>query len=216
MSMSTVEAIDGLFGILDDGELPADTADWSNGLVAVMTAGALIATGVDYGPVRVQTAISSQPPPVADDQDEWEEIIEVTVQAPTGRLRAHSLEDSEFPELPVLSTAGSGAYRVRVHARGRADAPTTAEGDPVEDYLLQVWPAGPEEGTAVLRSSERIEMALREPWSSEHAPEPYETDESDELRARLRQGGGADPLPDATRGGSSGPPAQVIRGALFD
>ncbi|MFD9071401.1 hypothetical protein [Streptomyces lasiicapitis] len=43
--MSTVEAIDGLFGILDDGELPAHTADWSNGMVAVMTTGALIATG---------------------------------------------------------------------------------------------------------------------------------------------------------------------------
>ncbi|MFD9071402.1 hypothetical protein [Streptomyces lasiicapitis] len=105
-----------------------------------------------------------RPPPAADDQDTWDEIIEVTVHAPTGRLRAHSLEDSEFPELPVLSTAGSGAYRVRVHARGRADAPTTAEGDPVEDYLLQVWPVGTDEDTVVLRSSRSIEMALREPW----------------------------------------------------
>ncbi|MER5305629.1 hypothetical protein ABT039_40040 [Streptomyces lasiicapitis] len=193
--MSTVEAIDGLFGILDDGEMPAHTADWSNGMVAVMTTGALIATGVDFGPVRVLTAISIEPPPAADDQDTWDEIIEVTVHAPTGRLRAHSLEDGEFPELPVLSTAGSGAYRVRVHARGRADAPTTAEGDPVEDYLLQVWPAGTDEDTVVLRSSRSIEMALREPWPLEHAPETGETDESNELRDRLLKGGGSNPLP---------------------
>ncbi|MFD0416811.1 hypothetical protein [Streptomyces sp. NPDC127108] len=187
--MSTVEAIDSLFGILDDGELPGHTADWSNGLVAVMTAGALIATGVAFGPVRVRTAFSSQPPPAVDDQGSWDEIIEVTVQAPTGRLRAHSLEDSGFPELPVLSTAGSGAYRVRVHARGRADAPTVVRGDPVEDYLLQVWPVGTDEDTVVLRSSERIEAALREPRPLGHTPDPGETDELSRVSCRVEQDG---------------------------
>ncbi|WP_190136867.1 hypothetical protein [Streptomyces longispororuber] len=65
-----MEAIDGLFGILDQGNLPADTAGWSNGLAVVMTAGALIATGVAFGPVRVQTLTSLEFPPTADDQDE--------------------------------------------------------------------------------------------------------------------------------------------------
>ncbi|WP_157167315.1 hypothetical protein [Streptomyces typhae] len=195
-----MEAIDGLFGILDEGDLPADTADFSNGLVAVMTAGALIATGVAFGPVRVQTLTSLEPPPAADSQDEWEEIIEVTVQAPTGRLRAHSLEDSRYPRLPALSTQGSGPYRVRVHARGRAGAPSQADGDPVEDYLLQVWPAGTDRDTIILRGSERIERALREPWPTEHAPGLRTTDEEDELCVRLLRGGGSNPLSEPGRG----------------
>ncbi|WP_030570847.1 hypothetical protein [Streptomyces aureocirculatus] len=198
--MRTVEAIDGLFGILDEGDLPADTADWSNGLVAVMSAGALIATGVAFGPVRVQTATSLEAPPAANEGDGWDEIIEVTVQAPTGRLRAHSLEDSSFPELPVLSTHGRGPYRLRVHARGRANQ---AAEDPVEDYLLQIWPAGADEDVVILRSSERIERALSEPWTTEGAPEPEPCNtrkDDEELRARLLRGGGSHPLPDTERG----------------
>ncbi|WP_157856017.1 hypothetical protein [Streptomyces aureocirculatus] len=192
-----MEAVDGLFGLLDEGELPADSADWSNGLVAVMTAGALIATGTAFGPVRVQAVTGLEAPPAAGDQDGWEEIIEVTVQAPAGRLRAHSLEDSQFSELPVLSTQGGGPYRVRVHTRGRGNAPSQTEDDPVEDYLLQVWPAGADRGTVILRSSERIEMALREPWPSGQAPDPDETGgDEEELRARLLRGG-SEPIPDA-------------------
>lgn len=197
MKMSIVEASDGLFGLLDEGEIPAHTADWSNGLVAMMSAGALIATGVNIGPVRVQTATSTEPaaPPVAG-QAEWDEIIEVTVHAPRGRLRVEGLEHGTVGDLPVLSAQGSGSYRLRVHARGRAIAPDQAEDDPVEDYLLQVWPAGAEEGTVVLRSSERIERALQNPPPAVDGPDPYETasrskTERDQLlRDQLLRGGG--------------------------
>jgi hypothetical protein len=40
---------EGSFGILDNGQIPARTADWSNGMVAPMEQGALIATGRTHG-----------------------------------------------------------------------------------------------------------------------------------------------------------------------
>lgn len=43
--MALVAAVDGLFDVLDAGEIPAHTVGWSNGLIAVKSAGARIATG---------------------------------------------------------------------------------------------------------------------------------------------------------------------------
>ncbi len=58
------------------------------------------------------------------------------------------------PDLPVLTPAGPGSYRVRVHARGRDTAPDGVAEEPLEDYLLTVWPAPPRSDTVYKQTDE--------------------------------------------------------------
>lgn len=53
-------------------------------------------------------------------------------------------------ELPVLSVNGSGNYRLRVHARGRDTTIDLAPAEITEWYLIQAWPAPPQD-VVVLR-----------------------------------------------------------------
>lgn len=164
---SLVYIAEGSFGLLDAGEIPAHTADWSNGFVATMQCGALIATGTHTGYVRVQAISQHYRPDLSPADARWDEIVEVTVRAPHGKLSVESLEQGPATGLPVLSSSGAGEYRVRVHAKGRADAFDQSHEEPVEAYLLQVWPTEGGQPTAIIRSSKQIERSLRTP-----APQP--------------------------------------------
>lgn len=150
---------EGLFGVLDQGNISADTADFSNGLVAPMDRGAFILTGINTGYVRVQTRVLDARPHI--ECDEWEEVVEASVHAPTGDLKVESLDlgpDTEFVQ--SLSPSGRGWYRIRVHARGREILRDKATMEPVEDYLLIVWPSDPAE-TTVLRESEYMKRRMQ-------------------------------------------------------
>ncbi|MER7576948.1 hypothetical protein [Streptomyces sp. NPDC126514] len=151
---------EGLFGLLDAGEVPAQSADWSNGFVAPMSEGALIATGINTGLVRVtiQQRHANMPDQPADG---WEEIVEASVHAPAGKLAVESLELGPLADdSAILSPAGPAWYRVRVHARGRALHFDGVSMEPVEAYFIVTWPALPAK-TIIMRTSERIERNLR-------------------------------------------------------
>lgn len=151
---------EGVFGLLDAGAIPAQTADWANGFVAPMAEGALIATGVNTGLVRVtiQGPHSDTPDQPADD---WDEIVEASVHAPMGNLSVESLVLGPLADdSAILSPTGPAWYRVRVHAHGRALHYDQVSMEPVEDYLIIAWPAPPAE-TTIMRTSERIERRLR-------------------------------------------------------
>jgi hypothetical protein len=89
------------------------------------------------------------------ESDEYEDIIETDYVSPTGVLtRVQWGGEGEPFELPLL-TAGPGRYRLRFHARG-ADAAADVQfvdDDPIDEYLLQIWPddggRGPEVVTCV-------------------------------------------------------------------
>ncbi|MFF6879953.1 hypothetical protein ACFY9S_32265 [Streptomyces sp. NPDC012474] len=140
---------EGIFGVLDHGEIPVDTANFSNGLAAPMAAGALILTGINTGYVNVETRVVDRFPDV--DTDGWEEVMEISVNAPAGDLKVESLERGPDSNSHSLSPMGSAWYRLRVHARGREVMRDKVSLEPVEDYLLIVWPAPPTDAT-VLRS----------------------------------------------------------------
>jgi hypothetical protein len=102
----------------------------------------IIHVGIRYGPVHVQLEVhDSAPPP---DTDAWEDVAEGDFEsrADSVALRGQNLN----PALPAdagekLTPPTRQLYRVRVHANGRAieyDGPLW--GDPVEDYLIQMWP----------------------------------------------------------------------------
>lgn len=106
---------EGTFGVLDAGEIPVQTADWSNGLAVPMSHGALIVTGIHTGEIRATaTPMTGPPPGLADDL--WEEIVEVSVHAPTGGLRVESLEQGPVDGLAPSAQrdrAGTGSAFTR-------------------------------------------------------------------------------------------------------
>ncbi|MER7780357.1 hypothetical protein ABTZ21_36075 [Streptomyces sp. NPDC096191] len=141
---------EGIFGVLDHGEIPVETANFSNGLVAPMAAGALIMTGINTGYVNVEASVVDRCPDV--DTDGWEEVMEISVNAPSGDLKVESLERGpDTNAQQFLNPMGSAWYRLRVHTRGREVMRDKVSLEPIEDYLLIVWPAPPTNAT-VLRS----------------------------------------------------------------
>ncbi|MER6442787.1 hypothetical protein ABT275_41770 [Streptomyces sp. NPDC001185] len=161
---------EGTFGVLDDGEIAVETADWSNGLVVPMAQGALIVTGINTGNVRV-SLLPLEGPPVEAPAESWEEIVEVSLHAPKSNLQLESLEFGAVAPATRAESASSW-YRLRVHARGREVLRDKVSLDPVEDYLLISWPAA-RQGAVVLRSSESIERRLHaQPATTVDVPAP--------------------------------------------
>ncbi|MER5449256.1 hypothetical protein ABT065_27070 [Streptomyces sp. NPDC002764] len=142
MNAAQLFVAEGTFGVLDGGDIPVDTADWSNGLAAPMSHGAIILTGIHTGDVQVTAEPLDTPPPVGDTTI-WEEIVETSVHCPSGQLLVESLDLGPAEELPNLATGGPGWYRLRVHAHGRGTNPDGTDSEPVERYLLTAWPAPP-------------------------------------------------------------------------
>lgn len=124
--------------------------------------GAHVYTGTHTGEISVTVELHDQPPPL--DIDYWQDVVEVSVPAPTGQLRVGGLTAETETEslLPSLSHAGPGTYRLRVHARGRDGAASADEShdgeaageyadddsdgaedhtDPTDEFLIAVWPA---------------------------------------------------------------------------
>ncbi|MFB7982805.1 hypothetical protein [Streptomyces vinaceus] len=125
---------EGTFGIFDHGEVPIESADWSGDLIAPMSAGAMVRTGINTGNVHVEvrtTAPSTAP-------TEWEEQATALVWSPTGSLRVESVVEGPRSDLPILSTSGSGWYEVVVKARGRRQNPDASLPESAEAYLVTV------------------------------------------------------------------------------
>ncbi|MDO0929704.1 hypothetical protein QQY24_31760 [Streptomyces sp. TG1A-8] len=89
-----------------------------------------------------------------------EEIVEISLHSLSGELMVRGLMADLDEELPALSFAGPGDYRLRIHARGRDSAVDLAPDDVTERYLIQVWPA-PAQETAVLRQRDDYGASVR-------------------------------------------------------
>lgn len=135
-----VRVSDHWFGVLDAGDVPVESGDWSNGLVVKMSHGAMIYTGISHGYVRVAVEVLESSPEYLDISD-WDEVIDSSVYSASGELRVDSPDTGAATGLAVLSSNGPGHYRIRVHARGRDTNYDAVQNDPVEDYVLLAWPA---------------------------------------------------------------------------
>jgi hypothetical protein len=112
-------------------------------LISAHTFIAIIMAGTETGSLSVTADWREVEPPL--DLDAWEEVVEVsmTFDDEEGVLCSqHPTDGAHFSPLPL------GTYRVRVHARGRDRGQhlRTVSDDPVEEHLIQAWPApvGPE------------------------------------------------------------------------
>ena len=115
-----------------------------DGLIAATAGLAIVRTGTQSGWVAVRIAVAGAAPGL--DADGWDEVAEVSLSAAPDSPGLSVISDGTGPdELAALTPAGAGSYRVRVHARGRdaGAAADVVEGAPVEEHLIQVWPAPP-------------------------------------------------------------------------
>ncbi|GLY65847.1 hypothetical protein [Amycolatopsis taiwanensis] len=152
----------GQFFVRDYGSWVGDLSlAASNGLVGADSSGAVVLTGIHTGRVNVTVELLDSAPGSVD-LDDWEEVVEVSVDSEDGELIACGLEDSPL-EFPYLSHAGAGPYRLRVHARGRDTAPGLNRFEPVEDYKISVWPA-PEAAETVYKQSDKYGQQVRTTW----------------------------------------------------
>jgi hypothetical protein len=134
---------DGQYWILDPA---ADLAlsETYDGLIAATAGLAIVSTGTQSGWVAVRMAVVDAAPVL--DADGWDEVAEVSLSAVPDSPGLSVISDGTGPdELAALTPAGAGSYRVRVHARGRdtGAAADVVAGAPVEEHLIQVWPAPP-------------------------------------------------------------------------
>ncbi|MEU1630644.1 hypothetical protein ABZ746_36265 [Streptomyces sp. NPDC020096] len=100
---------------------------------------------MNCGPVKVTVDAQAHEPIL--DLGEWDEVVEVSSHFDTNEADLESLGgaiEDELEEMPI-SAAGPGWYRLRIHARGRDQGAEAIDldinDDPVEDYLIQSWPA---------------------------------------------------------------------------
>ncbi|WP_329560929.1 hypothetical protein OG711_26850 [Streptomyces uncialis] len=138
------------FLVLDEDGPVVDTDEVDasiTGLVAVCDGQVEILTGIHSGSVHV--TVSSHHHPPTHDPGPWEEISELSFPSPSGTLAVAALMHDLDEELPPLTTAGPGTYRLRVHVRGRDTAVDLTPDDVTEHYLIQCWPAEPTPPTIV-------------------------------------------------------------------
>ncbi|MFF4845563.1 hypothetical protein [Streptomyces collinus] len=135
----------------EDGPTGPDLPREHNGLLEVQDGIATIHTGIHSGDVDVTiTQHTSAPQP---DGGPWNEIVELSLHSASGKLMVRGLMDDLDEELPVLSFNGPGDYRLRIHARGRDTATDLAPDEITEWYLIQTWPAPPQDAS-VLRQTD--------------------------------------------------------------
>ncbi|HON74362.1 MAG: hypothetical protein WAW82_13805 [Candidatus Lutibacillus vidarii] len=109
----------------------------------------IVRTGCATGPVRV-TLTSLPTPPVAvsdapaggavDAEDPWEAIEEVSLPVCEPLFWSSPDPGFDLPAEAAFTPQSPGPHRFRVSARGRLTAYDEAIVDPVEEYLVQVWP----------------------------------------------------------------------------
>ncbi|NMM85610.1 hypothetical protein B2J88_14730 [Rhodococcus sp. SRB_17] len=105
-----------------------------------------VGVGIRVGPVNLVLEMHDSAPPY--DGTDWEDVVEgdLFYDNPGGVIVWHFYSGGFEQAIPenvgeTLTPAGEHRYRVRIHARGRDseyDGPLF--GDPVEDYLIQMWP----------------------------------------------------------------------------
>lgn len=112
----------------------------------------LIRTGISMGPVAVE--VSEHPSRPVRDLSGWEDAAELSVLVRDRPVYVGGF-DQDPGVIPNIGSVTPGWYRLRVHARGRSVARDQVVSEPTEEYLIQVWRAGPAEPLALTESVTR-------------------------------------------------------------
>ncbi|MBL1083619.1 hypothetical protein JK359_16865 [Streptomyces actinomycinicus] len=123
----------------------------TNGLIGFHKDFGTILTGFVRGYVRVTVELHAEQPSL--DTEGWDDVLDISAVLARGQAFVAGCEEALTTN---LAFDGPGTYRIRTHARGRADAKDAAlprrprpssAGPAPETYLIQVWkaPVGPEQ-----------------------------------------------------------------------
>lgn len=140
-----------------------------NGLFQLVEGNVLILTGTADGPVRLTVATRSEAPPL--ELEGWDDVVEVSQRSDiersaTGEIAVAPLFDGPVEGLPTLTLPDGSSIRIRVHARGRDEAAKHwGVEEPIEEHLLQMWPA-PEDDDVCHRLSDKYGEISRRQWSA--------------------------------------------------
>jgi len=163
-----------------------------------------VLAGIAYGPVQVTVALLDDPP--GDSAiDDWEVVEETALESATD---IHVLTlDGEIAT--VFDPIPPGRHRLRGHGRGRDQSFDLEVTDPIEDYLLQLWPASTmDPGVRQLRKTDLAFSAVesRVPQVSRDHVHIFDSDgyivrvpayspEAEAVRAQHQEWGGRPPSP---------------------
>ncbi|GHA67469.1 hypothetical protein GCM10010372_78780 [Streptomyces tauricus] len=134
------------------------------GVVAITHRGGIAASvtcGTHIGDIRITTETWPTTPLIADEP--WEDIAEISLPWPGGRMVLWSSDDDEPDEITLYEHAEPGSYRIRAHVRGRDLGEDRTEDDTPEEHLLQIWPAKPDQPNT-LKTTDRTGAY----WRSQH------------------------------------------------
>ncbi|REF00715.1 hypothetical protein [Thermomonospora umbrina] len=131
---------------------------FGNGLITVEPGLCVISTGIAGGPVTAEVRVHTRHPDI--DGGDWDEIVELTVETTHDRMVVAALGADLPAPLPLLTPSGAGTHRVRAYARGRDSAIDASVFEPVESYLIQIWPAPPSPET-IHRNTDSYGKAVR-------------------------------------------------------
>ena len=155
---------DGQYWVTDgdpDAGLALPDPGGDNGLVGVAAGLAIVVTGTQFGNVSLIVATGDSDPGL--DLGGWDDVVEVSVTSGQGGQGLGITSGGLGPDaLQALTAGGTGTYRIRVHARGRdagADHDVVT-GNPVEEHLLQIWPA-PAASEVIHAATDRFGQAFR-------------------------------------------------------
>ena len=145
----------------------------ASGLVGVSPGVAVVITGTQFGNVAIGVQAGESDPGL--DTGPWDEVVEVSVASGPGGQGLCVTSGGDGPEeFLQLTPPGAGSYRVRVHARGRdagADL-DVVEDEPVEEHLLQIWPAPPTP-EIIHKTTDEVGAGLRETGPEPEPRLPY-------------------------------------------
>ena len=134
------------------------------GLIGVVGNGAVLSTSLHTGYVLLTVTIDRRDPGSAS--GDFEDIAEVSMTTDDERFMLLCWGGEESHDLSPLPT-GATTYRLRYHARGmdRAskESGRSIDDPPLDEYLLQVWPA-PYELPAFSKLTSRAAQAMRSMW----------------------------------------------------
>ena len=103
----------------------------------------IVRTGTPWGALRLTVEVDEAAPEL--DLEPWEDVAEISVRSPSGVLAFATCESGLTDGTPEISMAPLTGCRVRVHARGRdiGNQYVDSVPEPVEEHLVQIWPAEP-------------------------------------------------------------------------
>jgi hypothetical protein len=133
-----------------------------SGLVGVSPGLAIVITGTQFGNIEVTVQAGEKDPGL--DTGPWDDVSEISLPSGPGAQGVSVTSGGQGPyELQSLTPPGAGSYRVRVHARGRdaGAARDVVNGRPVEEHLIQIWPAAPEPET-IRKTTDQVGAGYRD------------------------------------------------------